>query len=60
MSSSLTVHETEHGNGSDISLGKANKVAMTKLNNSDMSKIKKNTINVDRLPKPPEDGMKIA
>jgi len=55
-----TVHEAEHNNYSDISSSKINKVAMTELNNSDMSKIKENIANVDCLQKPPEDGTKIA
>jgi hypothetical protein len=50
----------EHDNCSDISSRKANKIAMTELSNSDMSKIKDNIANVDCLQEPPEDGMKIA
>jgi hypothetical protein len=59
-SSNSTLHKMEHDNCSDISSRKANKIAMTELSNSDMSKIKDNIANVDCLQEPPEDGMKIA
>jgi len=59
-SSNSTLHKMKHDNCSDIRSSKANKIAMTELSNSDMSKIKENIANVDCLEEVPGVGLKIT